>query len=65
MKGCDYMEQDDIMCIRTLTNQFYTITETMCEEISSGSICSDDMEKYTDMIKYICATIQTVYAERS
>ena len=55
------MNFDDYNIARTLVNQFYDITEMMLQEISDGSICSNDMDRYTEQIQAICETISTMY----
>lgn len=58
------MNDNDYNILRMLVNQFYDITEMMLMEIRDGSICGNDMDKYTDQIISICATITTIYRER-
>ena len=55
------MNNDDIMVVRTLINQFYAITDMMVREINDGSICGNDMDRYTEQIQAICETIATIY----
>lgn len=52
---------NDYNILRTLVNQFYDITEMMLQEISDGSICGDDMNRYTEQIQAICNCISTIY----
>lgn len=58
------MNVNDYNILRTLINQFYDITEMMLQEISDGSICGNDMDRYTEQIISICATITTIYNEK-
>lgn len=55
------MNTDDYNIARTLVNQFYDIVETMIMEIHDGSICGNDMDRYTEQIKAICNCISTIY----
>ena len=42
------MGNDDYSILRTLANQFYDITDMMLCEIRDGSICGNDMDRYTE-----------------
>lgn len=55
------MNFDDYNTARTLLNQFYDITDMMIREIDCGSICGNDMDRYTEQIVAICNTILKIY----
>ena len=55
------MNFDDYNTTRTLVNQFYDITDMMVREIDDGSICSNDMDRYTEQVVAICNTISKIY----
>ena len=55
------MDNNDIMVVRTLINQFYDITDMMIQEINEGSICGNSRDRYTEQIVAICETITTIY----
>jgi hypothetical protein len=55
------MSTEDYNVVRTLVNQFYDITDMMLIEIRDGSICGNDMDRYTEQIEAICNAIETIY----
>lgn len=55
------MNFDDYNTTRTLVNQFYDITDMMIREIDCGSICGNDMDRYTEQVVAICETITAIY----
>ena len=55
------MNNNDYNIVRTLVNQFYDIVETMIMEIHDGSICGNDMDRYTEQIQAICQCISNIY----
>lgn len=55
------MNNDDVMVVRTLINQFYDITDMMIREINDGSICGNSRDRYTEQIVAICETITAIY----
>jgi hypothetical protein len=55
------MGNEDYNVVRTLVNQFYDITDMMLIEIRDGSICGNDMDRYTEQIEAICNAIATIY----
>lgn len=55
------MTDHDYNIVSSLTNQFYDIVETMIMEIHDGSICGNDMDRYTEQIQAICQCISNIY----
>lgn len=55
------MNDHDYNIVRTLVNQFYDIVDMMLVEIRDGSICGNDMDRYTEQIQAICNCISTIY----
>lgn len=44
-----------------LVNKLCEITNIMVCEIRDGSICGNDMDRYTEQIEAICNAIATIY----
>ena len=55
------MKDQDYTIIRALVNQFYDIVDMMLVVIKDGSICGNDMDRYTEQIQAICNCISTIY----
>lgn len=55
------MNTTDYNIVQILANQFCDITDMMLTEISDGSICGNDMDRYAEQIQAICNCISNIY----